>query len=274
MTTPPTLRERARRARRLGLAVLWTGVCYLAWAGPALLLLPFRRAGRRWAGAATRGWSRGMLAILGVGLRWAGPRPRAPFLLVSNHLSYVDILTLGATLGPTFVAKHDIARWPVLGHLARATGTIFVDRARRRDALRVMREMDQAWAEGAGIVLFPEGTSSRGEVVHPFRTALLEWAVHHRRAVHAVALHYRTTDPRHPAADTVCWWGDVQFGDHLTRFLVVPATEASLTFAGPVAPAGRRAELADTLHALVARLYDTGRGSLHPAGDAPAQRTD
>lgn len=263
----PSFPDRARRAGRLVAAGLWTAFCYAVWAIGALLTLPFRRAARRWNGATIGRWSRGLLRIFGVRVRVVGPRPSAPFFLVANHLSYLDILVLGGALGSTFVSKHDIARWPVLGHLARVTGTIFVDRARRRDAVRVLREIDRAWSEGAGIVVFPEGTSSRGDRIYPLKSALLEWAVRQEQPVHAAALYYATGDPAHPATDAVCWWGDVPFGTHAARLLTLRRIEATITFSPTVAREPDRTRLAERLHALLSDHHREAEG-LPPKGAA------
>lgn len=195
-----------------------------------------------------RTWSRGLLAILGVRLSARGTPPPAPALIVANHLSWLDILVLGAHLGPTFVSKHEIAGWPVLGHLSRVTGTIYVDRGRKRDALRVMHEMDRAIGEGATVLLFPEGTSSRGGAVQPLKPALLEWAARRGHPVHTVAIGYHTGDPSAPAEDTVCWWDNQPFAAHALRLLTLHRVEARLVHGAEPEQAADRQELAAALH--------------------------
>jgi 1-acyl-sn-glycerol-3-phosphate acyltransferase len=248
VTSQITLRQRFRRAVRLIAAAAWTVVCYVGWAAGALATIPFRSAARRWNSGTIRTWCTGLLHIFGVRVRLVGHRPAPPFFLVANHLSYLDILVLGATLGATFISKHDIGSWPVIGHLARVTGTIFVNRERRRDAIRVMDTMQRAWQEGAGIVLFPEGTSSRGDQVYPLKSALLEWAVRQQQPVHAAALHYITDDPSHPADIAVCWWGDTGFGPHSARFLTIRRVDATVAFHTETARAEDRNALAALLH--------------------------
>lgn len=258
--TTPTLGARLRRWRRLLGAGAWTAACYPVWALGALGTLPSRTASRRWNSGVIRTWTRGLAAILGVRVRVDGPTPARPFFLVSNHLSYVDVLVLGSALGATFVSKHDIARWPVVGHLARVTGTIFVDRGRRRDAVRVLGEINRAFHEGAGIVLFPEGTSSRGDRVYPLKSALLEWAVQSGRPVHVAALHYVTGDPDLPAEDAVNWWGDAGFGPHASRLLTLRRIEARLAFSPHPIHEADRTMLAERLHAEMTSRYAGARG--------------
>jgi len=253
----PSVRDRLRRLRRLVLAGAWTVTCYLGWAVGALATLPYRPAARRWNGRTIRIWSRGLLRIFGVRTRLVGPPPSAPFLLVANHLGYLDILVLGSAVGATFVSKHDLAHWPVLGHLARVTGTIFVNRERRRDAVRVMGAIDRAWTEGAGIVLFPEGTSSRGDRIYPLKSALLEWAARHDQPVHVAVLRYATGDPAHPADEAVCWWGEIGFVAHGARLLAIRRIDATLIFSPTVARESDRNRLTERAHAMLSHLHQT-----------------
>lgn len=244
------------------MAVAWTAFCYLAWMPGALLTFPSRRTRRHWQSVGVRLWTRGLLRILRVRVRELGAPPTLPAFFVANHLSWVDILVLGARFGPAFVAKKEISGWPVLGHLARATGTIFVDRGRRRDAVRVLREMDRAHAAGATIVLFPEGTSSRGEAVQPLRPALLEWAAGRSAPIHPVALAYGTTAPGWNADDTVCWFDDVPFGVHLHGVLGMPSIDAVLAFAEEPVTAEHRQDLAADLHRALTRQLQLAKASL------------
>ena len=105
-------------------------------------------------------------------------------LLVSNHLSYLDIVVLSSIRPCVFVAKRDVARWPLFGWLAHAAGTIFVDRE-RRFSTEFVNGIHEAIAAGLPVVLFPEGTSSDGSTVLPFKSALLESAVQLRSPVAA-----------------------------------------------------------------------------------------
>jgi 1-acyl-sn-glycerol-3-phosphate acyltransferase len=246
--------DRLRQTVRLVLIGLWTLLCYALWLIPALLVVAFGRASQRWNELGIRIWTRGLVTIMGIELAVEGTPPRKPFFLVSNHLSYVDILVLGARLGPTFVSKHEIAGWPVLGHLARATGTIFVNRERKRDAMRVLGEIDRVVSRGGGVVLFPEGTSYQGDRVYPLKSALLEWAARREYPVHAAALRYTTGDPARPARDTVCWWGDMTFTPHFLRLLTLPRVHATIAFAREPVVGQERGALAARLHAC---LQDT-----------------
>lgn len=243
-------RDAARRLRqtfRLIIMGAWTAICYLLWLPIAIVALVSGDWSRRWNELAVRVWTSGLVAALGMEVDVIGTPPVKPFFLVANHLSYLDILVLGARLGPTFISKHELASWPVLGHLARVTGVIFVNRDRKRDAMRVLDEIDRAVGRGAGVVLFPEGTSTKGDRIYPLKTALLEWAARRRYPVHAVSLRYSTNDPAISAADQVCWWGDAQFAAHFLNLLAIPQVRATLSFASEPVVDDDRAVLAARL---------------------------
>ena len=249
------LADRLRQTLRLMLVGLWTTASYLLWLPVAVVVLPFGRWSRRWNEFAIKLWTRGLVTAMGIQVEVVGITPHKPFFLVSNHLSYVDILVLGSRLGPTFISKQEIAGWPVLGHLARVTGTIFVNRERKRDAVRVLDEIDRAVASGAGVVLFPEGTSHRGDRVYPLKSALLQGAAERGYPVHAAAVRYATGDPARPAVDSVCWWGDMTFGPHLLKLLTLPRVRATIAFAQDPVVERERTALAAGLHAALERTF-------------------
>lgn len=253
---PDRLGDHLRVALRLGAILGWTGLCYLAFLPGIVLCLPSARWRVRLNGVVQQTWARGLLRCLSVRRARIGRLPAKPFFVAANHLSYLDILVLGADLGAVFVSKHELRTWPVLGHIAWMTGTIFVDRGRRRDALRVLTEIDRAMANGGGVVLFPEGTSSRGDRVYPLKAALLEWAARHRHPVHPVAVRYQSADPARPASDTICWWGEeVSFMEHFRGLASLPRIEAHVTYSDQVVIAEERARLADELHAALTRVF-------------------
>ena len=140
----------------------------------ALLSPVWPAVGRPLHQGTIRLWARACLGILGVRVRVDGPVPEPPFFLVANHLSYLDILVLHATVRGTFLAKAEIAGWPVLGWLARLAGTQFVERERRRDLSRVGGALSQLLARGEGVIVFPESTSTQGAQVLDFKPALFQ----------------------------------------------------------------------------------------------------
>ncbi len=213
------------------------------------------KARANWQGRLLRLWSRALLGVLGVRVTWRGPEPEPPFLLAANHLGYLDILVLASRLPTTFVAKAEIAGWPVLGPLCSSFGTLFVDRSRKSDLPRLLGRLEAALAAGSGVVFFPEGTSSPGVEVLPFRSPLLALPAASGHAVHAAALTYRTRPGDPPAHLSVCWWGDMPFASHFLRFLVLGRTEALVAVAAvPLADADRKV-LALALREAVCREF-------------------
>jgi 1-acyl-sn-glycerol-3-phosphate acyltransferase len=201
--------------------------CWTALAGAQLALVA--RDPRAQARLLQR-WARGVARVIGLRIAVAGEVPSGTFLLVANHLSYLDVVVLGALLEGTFVAKADVAAWPVAGPLCRAAGTLFVDRARKRDLLRVLPLVEQELRAGRSVVLFPEGTTSDGTRVLRFRSPLFEAAVRARTPARVASLTYALPEGGPHPSETVCWWGDMPFGPHLVALLRQPRIAAHVAF--------------------------------------------
>lgn len=182
----------------------------------AVALLP---CGARGRARLFRLWSRAVLRVLGVKVRVIGSPPRASAAIVANHLSYLDVPLLGSLVDATFVAKADVSGWPALGRLARALGTVFIDRTRKRDLLRVLPRLRSLLAVGGSVVFFPEATSSPGREVLRFRSPLFDAPVRAGRPVVVATLHYETGAGDPPASTAVCWWGDMEFAPHLLALM-------------------------------------------------------
>jgi 1-acyl-sn-glycerol-3-phosphate acyltransferase len=195
----------------------------------------------RWRDFIFRLWARGTARLTGLKIRRRGSLPRPPFLLVSNHLSYLDVVVLAACLDCVFIAKKDVEGWPVVGFLCRQVDTIFVDRASRRDVVRVNSLIEKALAEGRGVVLFAEGTSTAGAAVAPFNSALLHSAAKSEFPVSYSSVSYRAAAGERPAHLSVCWWGDMTFADHLFRLFQLSSIEAAVRFGSePIARSDRK----------------------------------
>jgi 1-acyl-sn-glycerol-3-phosphate acyltransferase len=175
-------------------------------------------------------WAAVLLRVLSVTLKTRGIPPSPPFFAVSNHLSYLDILCYAARLDCVFIARSDLASWPFFGALAKSVDTIFIDRARRQDIPRAIAEIERKLNEGCGIVLFPEGTSTKGQEVLPFRAGLLEPASRLNLSVYPAAISYRTPSRERPAFLSICWWGEMTFVGHFLEMLEISSCEASIAF--------------------------------------------
>jgi len=168
-------------------------------------------------------------------------------LFVANHISYVDIPAIGSHVDVNFVAKSDVATWPVFGLLAKLAGTVFVSRDRRQVATQ-HAELERLLAAGRALFLFPEGTSSEGRQVLAFNSSLLGIAGASDAIVQPVTVAYR--DPRADYA----WYGDMNLLPHLGHILGLPGVTVRLLFHPPVAGASfaSRKALARHVHDVVA----------------------
>lgn len=155
----------------------------------ALLILPF--CGLAGRDKRVRGWSQQLLRILNLRLQVYGDAPvKGGHLLLANHISWLDIYALFACVPQRFVAKSEVASWPVIGFLCRRAGTIFIERTQKRDTLRVNQVIGAALAAGGNITIFPEGTTSDGRSLRPFRSPLLQAALDQNAVLQPVCLRY------------------------------------------------------------------------------------
>lgn len=210
------------------------------------------RKNKRYARAA---WlhrtSRRHLRIFGCTITTTGAIPRTG-LLVSNHLSYLDILVLSATTPAVFVSKSEVRKWPLFGWFAVLAGTVFIERARRTHVGAVNREIESALAEGMLVVVFPEGTSTNGEEVLPFRSPLLEPVAGGAHDISTGYLHYELADG--DARNEVCYWGDHAFFPHLIHLLGKGKLNTTIRFGKFQRTTDDRKELAKQLRDAVLEL--------------------
>jgi 1-acyl-sn-glycerol-3-phosphate acyltransferase len=245
----------ARLVARGAALAAWTAALFLLWALGALPAL-LKRGLPTWRAWMLSSWSRGVCRLLGLRLGVDGPRPRGAFLLVANHLSYLDVVVLSALVPCAFVAKAEVARWPVLGFLARAMGTLFVPREDRRALGGLNARLAARLARGETLVLFPEGTSTAGVRVISFRPALLQPAAELGLAVRYAALRYATPAGERPPEEVVCWWGDMTFAPHLLELLRLPRVEALVRFGPEPISAQDRKTLAARLERAVSERLE------------------
>jgi len=247
--------KRLRATLKIILVSLWTlGIEVILHIG-LLFTMPSPRLAGRWMSFNLKNWSQGLLLIGGVRRHTVGNPPKAPFLLVSNHLSYVDIAVLGSVVGGVFVAKAEISDWPAVGFLCRSVETIFIDREIRREIPGVMREIERQLGHGRGVILFAEGTSSSGASVLPFRPALLEPAARAGLPVSYAAVSYHTPEGQPPAHLSVCWWGGMPFAPHALEFFKLRRVDATLVFGDRQLQGSDRKILANELRAAVTSIF-------------------
>ena len=195
--------------------------------------------------------SRRLLRVFRIETQFTGDIPSSG-LLVCNHLSYLDILVLSALAPCVFVAKREVKHWPVLGWFAKLAGTVFVHREQRAQAGQTVDQIETALQTGALVVLFPEGTSSGGESILPFKSALLEPAARQTRPLAAGFLRYELGDG--DVSEEVCYWKDMTLVPHLINLCSKRTVRASAHFNCLREGNADRKQLARQLHAEVVRM--------------------
>jgi 1-acyl-sn-glycerol-3-phosphate acyltransferase len=191
------------------------------------------------------------IKIYSCTVSFSGPVPKSG-LLVSNHLSYLDILVIAAITPAVFVSKSEIRNWPVIGWLTQLAGTVFIERERRSHVGPINREIESAMADGALVVIFPEGTSTNSDDVLPFRSSLLEPVAGGQQPISICYLHYEFDGG--DARNEVCYWGDHTFFPHAVNLLGKKAVRAMVRFGNFQKQTTDRKELAKQLHAEVLKL--------------------
>ena len=184
-------------------------------------------------------WSLQFLALWGIHLKVLGqPVLAGPALLVSNHISWLDILVIHAARYCRFVSKSDVRAWPLVGQLATAAGTLYIERSRRKDALRMVRDMAQALQEGDVLAVFPEGTTSDGLNLLPFHANLIESVVAAQAPVQPLALRFVDARTGEPTL-APCYIGDDTLIASVWRTLTAPPIVAVVHFGEPQLAEGR-----------------------------------
>lgn len=183
-------------------------------------------------------WFETFLEILGVEVRALGePPPASAFLIVANHISWLDIMVLRSLFSTCFIAKEEITHWPVVGPMAREAGTIFIGRGRLssfRDTLVAARaSMDR----NVPITVFPEGTTTRGDRLLPFKTGVFELCTETGRPALPVSLRYE--DPAGRQLLSVSYTGNEHFFRSFGRTLREPRVVVRVHLSPPLSPEGR-----------------------------------
>jgi 1-acyl-sn-glycerol-3-phosphate acyltransferase len=224
--------------------------------GLATLAFAFHRYSPAQRMTAIQHWSQKLLAIVQVRVEHSGTPPENG-LLVMNHISWLDVFVLNAIAPSRFVSKAEVARWPLVGYLVSASGTLYIERTRKTAARRTNRMISDALGNGDRVAVFPEGTTTAGDRLLRFHAALLQPAIANGGAIHPVTLHYFDADGRRSAA--VSYIDDETLVGSVWQLLGGQSVLARLQFDEGEPAAGRhRREIADTLHAKISRRLDPG----------------
>ena len=180
-------------------------------------------------------WCARLLDQLGVALRVIGTPRRRATLVVANHISWLDILAINAVQPVRFVSKADVRRWPLLGWLVACGGTLFIERERKRDALRVVHQVAKALQAGDAVAVFPEGTTSDGHALLPFHANLLQAAIATETPVQPVALRFG--DAHDAVSAAAAYVGDTSLLQSLWCVVTARGLRAHVTWLPPQATA-------------------------------------
>lgn len=225
-------------------------------AATVALVFPFVDEARRRQHIKT--WSEGVLQIFGLSLEIDGAphagRDGRPVMLLGNHISWVDIYAFLSVAEMRFVAKSEVKSWPLIGWFATHLGTIFIERERPRDAVRVGLEVRAALDAGHAVCIFPEGTTTNGSVVLPFSAVLVGAAIDKDVPVQPVAISYRQPDGR--ACTRAAFTGDETLVASIWQLAGGSKSVVRLSFLDPIAVEGH------DRRALARQAEDAVRASL------------
>ena len=204
-----------------------------ALAGWFTIVFDFPRLSEAQQHARVQAWAVRMLHILGIELVVSGTPPlTGPVLLVANHISWLDILVMHAARHCRFIAKSEVHHWPLIGRLATGAGTLYIEREKRRDAMRVVHHMAERLRDNEVLAVFPEGTTTDGTKLLPFHGNLVQAAISADAPVLPMALRYE--DARSGAISLApAYVDDDTLVGSVWRLLSAPAVRARVTFGEP-----------------------------------------
>jgi len=211
-------------------------------------------------------WLQRFGSIMRLHIILDGELPEQPAILVSNHISWLDIIVIGQQLPVYFVAKSDISSWPVIGYLSRQAGTIFIRRGDKKHILETAEKMVWLLKQHNTIVAFPEGTTTRGDEVLDFHASLLQPALLTKSLIHPVAIQYQGA-----AKQQAPFIGDDDFVPHLIKMLSLEKIEVRLSFLPVVNSSGksRQAVSDEARQRIVMRISDELPADISTAESCP-----
>ncbi|WP_422839161.1 lysophospholipid acyltransferase family protein [Aquabacterium sp.] len=201
-------------------------------------------------------WSCKLLQILGIELHVQGRAHDGAKLVVANHISWLDIVAINSVVPSRFVSKAEVGRWPLIGRLVTAAGTLYLTRERRRDAMRVLGLMAQSLRTGHTVAVFPEGTTGSGHGVMHFHPNLLQAAIDAQVPVQPVVLRYADRDA--PVSAKAAYVGDTSLMQSLWWVVSAQGLSVHVTVlpSQSVSHADRRAIASELRNGIEKVLYD------------------
>lgn len=244
--------KQIRAAYRFTAFMVLTFGIYALW----YLFSFFVKDQAKWRQWTLLNWSRGFAAIAKMKIEISGTPPAEPFFLVSNHVSYMDIAAFRSSIGGIFVTKGEIEGWFLAGKMVGDMGMIFIKRQNRRDILRAGAKVLEKLDAGESVIVFPEGTSTKGETVLPFNAPFLEFAAQTDFPVSYASITYRIPNSEQNPGEIICWWqDDLSMSAHMWRLFQVKNFTATITFGDQPIRNNKRKILARELHEAVLNIF-------------------
>ena len=219
---------------RLVRFIQWSRIAFLVFGGVLKLLIIFPFSGTASKTNSIQKWSINLLKIFNITICVVdeGNLSKSPYLLVCNHISWLDIFAINAFKPVCFVAKSEVGSWPIFGWMAKKVGTIFIQRGSSSHTRKVVLELAEI-LKIETICIFPEGTSSSGIDVLPFRSNLFESAVISRLPVSPLAIQYKTISSQKKSV-APAFIGEMGLIESISNILNSPSLEVKLQFLRPI----------------------------------------
>jgi lyso-ornithine lipid O-acyltransferase len=209
-----------------------------------------------------------------------GQLERGGYVIIANHVSYVDGIVLGSIFPILFVSKREVKKWPIVGQWNVLCGSIFINRQRKGLVGALIRELTRKLKQEANILLFPEGTSTNGEKMLPFQTVPLAAPLRSRSIIVPVTVTYKTIDEQPVSSanrDLIYWHGDMEFVSHFWTLLALRNVEVLVTiqpkiecFRYPDNSAGRKKLAGDCYNSVLGRI-PTQQENLEEESESPGE---
>ena len=209
----------------------------------------------------TMWWAKTMCGILGIRINKGGQLAgKRDSFTVCNHISYIDIFVIGSIRPSVFLAKHAVRNWPIAGWMANLAGTVFINRESVKNAVEAMEVMEVRIDSGVNVVMFPEGTTSDGKKINPFKSSLFNLPASRNFTVSPLSIRYTGINGNYVTSDmldTIAWYGEMQLVPHFWDLLGLRSIEAALHFNPVIEPEGHSVSLSTARKRLCTLSYES-----------------
>jgi 1-acyl-sn-glycerol-3-phosphate acyltransferase len=242
--------------------ILATGAFWLSsWILIAIVFFWSRKIRSALRGFIYVNWCKSILFACSTKVHLDGSVGEEPCLLISNHMSSVDIPLLGSQANAVFVAKKEIGSWPVIGWAVTGIGTIYIDRKNRHQVAEINQKTREAFAKGYWITIFPEGGITPADKIYPLKSPLLEPFVSEDIPIRYATIRYETGPGDPPVDESLAWWG-VGMWEHLKRMFSCRRIDGYITIREYTGPREDRKALARGLQEAMSEDFQPARSSV------------